>query len=110
MRRIVNFRNFLIAVAICLTASAGMVLAPFAAPRIPLFSFITANWVLWIVVAGVFRRSKANWVTHSESVWWDRLTSLALVCFTIAGLFAFYHTESMFPDGDVTELRGSEAN
>jgi hypothetical protein len=71
----------------------------------PLFPFIAANWVLWVIVGLVFRRSKAEWVTHRESVWWDRLTSLALVSFTFAGFFALYHADTLIRAGDLAELR-----
>ena len=105
LRRIVTFRNFTVAVGLCLTASAFMALAPFVNPQVPLAPFIAANGVLWMLVAGVFRRSKAEWVSHAESVWWDRLTSLALVSFTLAGFFALYHGDTLIAAGDLTQVR-----
>jgi len=35
-----------------------------------------------------FRRSKVDWISHAEGVWWDRLTAFALLSFTAAGFFA----------------------
>ena len=105
MQRVVTFRNFTIAVGLCLATSACLAFAPFVSPGIPLFPFIAANWGMWFVVAVVFRRSKAEWVTYAQSVWWVRLTSLALVSFTAAGFFALYHSESMFRAGDLAQLR-----
>lgn len=83
------FRNFLIAVAFCVAASICLALAPFVAPEVPLLPFILANWVLCMIVGLVFRRSKVDWISHSESIWWDRLTAFALISYTAAGLFAF---------------------
>ena len=105
MARIVTFRNFTVAAGLCLTASATLALAPLVNPRVPLFPFIVANWVLWMIVAGVFRRSKAEWVTPAESVWWDRLASIALVSFTLGGLFALYHGEALIRAGDLALSR-----
>ncbi|WP_147367238.1 hypothetical protein [Aurantiacibacter xanthus] len=82
-----------------------MALAPLVFPQAPLFPFIAANWVLWMIVAVVFRRSKAEWITHAESVWWNRLTSLALISFTFAGFFAVYHAETLIRAGDLAQLR-----
>lgn len=104
LARIVTFRNFTVAVGLCLTASATLALAPLIDPRVPLVPFMAANWVLWMIVVGVFRRSKAEWVSHAESIWWDRLTSLALVSFTLAGFFALYHGESLIRAGDLHQL------
>lgn len=105
VQRVVTFRNFVIAVALCLIASASMALAPFVSPSTPLFPFMATNWVLWIVVAGVFRRSRAEWITHSESIWWDWLTALALIAFTIAGFFAVHHADTLIHAGDMAQLR-----
>jgi len=105
LARIITFRNFAVAVGLCLTASATLALVPLVNPRAPLFPFIAANWVLWMIVAGVFRRSKAEWVTPAESVWWDRLTSIALVSFTLGGFFALYHGEALIRAGDLAQLR-----
>ena len=105
MARIVTFRNFIVSVGLCLSASAALVLAPLVDPRVPIFPFIVANWVLWMIVAGVFRRSKAEWVTSAESVWWNRLTSIALLLFTLAGIFALSHGETLIHAGDLAQLR-----
>ena len=51
------------------------------------------------------QRSKAEWVTPAESVWWDRLTSIALVSFTLGGFFALYHGEALIRAGDLAQLR-----
>ena len=105
MARIVTFRNFTVAVGLCLVASTSLALVPLVNPHVPLFPFIAANLVVWMIVAGVFRRFKAEWVTPAESVWWDRLTSLALVSFTLAGFFALYHGETLIRAGDLVQLR-----
>ena len=105
MQRIVTFRNFLIAVGLCLIASASMALAPVVRSTKPLLPFLGMNWLLWMVVAGVFRRSNAEWITYDESVWWERLTSLVLVSFTLAGFFALLNAESLMQTGDVARLR-----
>ena len=102
--RIVTFRGFSIAVGLCFIASACVALAPLFNPRLPLFPFIAANWVLWMVVMVVFRRSKAISVTNAQSVWWDRLTWLALVSFTLAGFFALYLGDTLIRTGDLAQL------
>ena len=101
LSRFVTFRNFTIAVGLCLTASASLALTPLINPQVPLYPFIVSNWVLMIVVVGVFRRSRAEWVTRSESIWWDRLTSLVIVSFTIAGFFAVHNGETLIRAGDI---------
>lgn len=104
LRCVVTFRNFTIAVGLCLTASICLALAPLVDPQMPIFPFIAANYVIWMIVGLVFRRSKAEWVTHKESVWWDRLSLLVMYAFTAAGFFAMSHAETFISAGDLTRV------
>jgi len=103
--RVVTFRNFTVAVGLCLTASICLALVPLVDPQMPIFPFIAANWVIWMTVGLVFRRSKAEWITYAQSVWWDRLTMFLMVAFTAAGFFAVSHSETFISAGDLIQVR-----
>ena len=105
LRQVVTFRNFTIAVGLCLIASVCLALAPLIDAQVPLYPFVGANWVLWMILVLVFRPSKADSVTHAESIWWDRLTSLAMVAFTASGFFALSRAETLICAGDLTQVR-----
>ena len=90
------FRRFLIAITACITASIVLAAVSIVASSVPLFPFIGVNWVLWMVVGLGFRRAKADWISYSESVWWERLTALAMISFGAAGMFALYRGNNLW--------------
>ena len=89
----VTFRNFPIVVGTCMAASICLALIALVAPKAPLLPVILANWILWMVVAVGFRRSKVEWISYAQSMWWERLTKLAMITFAAAGIFAFSFSE-----------------